>query len=47
LLFQWKNIYKYRAKENFNSRGASAILQDDKKNFWITTFDRGVGIMMV
>jgi ligand-binding sensor domain-containing protein len=35
------------AKENFNSRGASAILQDDKNNFWITTFDRGDGIMMV
>jgi ligand-binding sensor domain-containing protein len=28
--------------EGFNSRVATAILQDDKNNFWITTVDSGV-----
>jgi ligand-binding sensor domain-containing protein len=41
-LFNGKTFTSIGAKENFNSRGASAILQDDKNNFWITTFDKGV-----
>jgi ligand-binding sensor domain-containing protein len=29
-------------KEGFDSRGATAILQDDRNNFWITTWDNGI-----
>ena len=28
--------------EGFDSGGATAILQDDKNNFWFTTWDQGV-----
>ncbi len=40
--FDGKTFTSIGRKEGFDSRGATAILQDEKNGFWITTFDSGV-----